>query len=332
VSSAVSAEEIRWITPHAQELLPRVDTIIFDVDGVLLSVAHTIRRVNCQAPVEYLRHLPGWTAPDDLLISEEIERFKRAGGFNDDLELTDAVVLLYLYKAARYGSQDAAFLHALSPTIAEFTDAIAQRGGWLTAAEAIIHEYATPTEGNAIRQSYDRPLIHRFFQEIRGGDLCERLYGYRPCYFPGPGSLHNDLVLIDASLLPTDKQLAVLTGRTRTEAEIALEQTGITDRIPMETHVMTSDDGSHKPDPDGLRRLVERLDSRVALYIGDARDDLRTVLNYRRSLPQHSTLNTQHFPPVLSAQVLSGTVGTEAPTLFAEADILAADVNAVLRL
>jgi HAD superfamily phosphatase len=315
---------IRWITPPARERLPQVDTVIFDVDGVLLDVSRTIRVVNCAAPVAYLRWLPGWHTPDDLLTSPEIELFKRTGGFNDDLDLTRAVVLLFLYKAARCGSRDAGYLHSLSPTIAEYTAEIAARGGWLSSAVAAVRDRATAAEWAAVENDYDPALIGRFFQEIRGGSLCERLYGYRPQYVITPGSYPDDRVLLDVSLLPSDRVLAVLTGRTRAETAVALEMLGLSERIPP-SHRMTGEDGSHKPDPEGMRRLVRSLHCRVALYIGDARDDLRTVQNYR-ALPEAATTT------VLSAQVLTGTVGDEAPALFADTDILAEDVNAVLRL
>lgn len=89
---------------------------------------------------------------------------------------------------------------------------------------------------------------------------------------------------------------------------------------------ITKDDKLYKPEPWGMRNILTRLESKVALYIGDTIDDLRTVLAFRR-LPEaaHITL--------LSAQVLTGTTPrTIAPTLFADTDLLADDVNAVLRL
>ena len=313
------------IAPGVAELLPLVDTVIFDIDGVLLDVSHTIRRVNCLAIPDYLRRLPGWTAPDDLLVSEDIEHFKRAGGFNDDLELSRAAVLLYLFKAARYGLRDAAALHPLSPTIGEFTDAIHTRGGWLTGAQAFLRETASSEEWETLYSEYDAALIDRLFLEIRAGDLSERLYGFAPFYHPGPGTYPQDRVLIDLTLLPAGKTFAILTGRMRTEAEIALEQTGLTEILARPEQRMTSDDGNRKPEPDGLRRLLAALDSTVSLYIGDALDDMNTVLNYR--LLPDSAQRT-----VLSAQVLTGTVGPDAPTLFAPADVIAPDVNAVLRL
>jgi HAD superfamily phosphatase len=312
------------VTPEAGELLEKVDTVIFDVDGVLLDVSASIRAVNLLVIPAYLNRLPGWTAPETLLDTEDIERFKRAGGFNDDWDLSCALALLYLVKSARYASKDAAFLHHLPPTVEQYTHAIARRGGWLRNAEAYLRDQFSPDELATAYGQYDSSLIARLFQEMWAGDLCPRLYRFQPMYYPGPGKCVLDRPLLDRSLIPPGKRLGVLTGRTRHEADFALELVGLKPLIPLPEQGMTRDEGNQKPDPDGLRRLVRQLDCRVALYVGDAIDDLRTVLNFRQ-LPEAKTVT------VLSAQVLSGTVGPEAVSLFAPADLVAADVNAVLR-
>ncbi len=308
-----------------RDLLPQIDTVIFDMDGVLLDISGSIRQVNCLVIPTFLRTLPGWSAPDDLLTSEDIERFKRAGGFNDDWDLSVALVLLYLFKAVRHGTRDAARLHALPPTIADFTGAVAARGGWLAAAEAIVFEQTTAGQAAAIRAEWDQPRILRLFQELWAGDLSPRIYGFAPTVNPGPGKIRDDRPLIDLNRLPLNKKFAVLTGRTLTEAEVGLEMVGLQDVIALPAQGITKDDGFYKPEPWGMRALLTRLESRAALYIGDALDDLRTVLAFR-TLPEAANLT------LLSAQVLTGTAGPDAAVLFADADILAADVNAVLGL
>lgn len=312
------------VSPEAVELLERVDAVIFDVDGVLLDVSESIRAVNLLSIPAYLNRLDGWTAPDNLLHTDDIERFKRAGGFNDDWDLSCALALLYLIKSARYASRDAAYLHQLPPTIEQYTHAIAKRGGWLRNAEAYLQEQFLADELQEAYAQYDSSLIARIFQEMWAGDLCPRLYRFEPIYYPGPGKCLLDRPLLDRSLVPVGKTLGILTGRTRHEADFALEIVGLQKRIPLPDHGMTRDEGNQKPDPDGLRRLVRQLSCSVALYIGDSIDDLRTVLNFRK-LPEARAVT------VLSAQVLTGTVGPEAVSLFAPADIVAADVNAVLR-
>lgn len=218
-----SIEGVTFLRPSAKELLARVDTIIFDIDGVLLEVSRSIRKVNCLSVAAYLRTLPGWTAPDDLLHPSEIEQFKEAGGFNDDWDLTFALVLLYLHKWRLYGISDAAALHTLSPTIPEYTADIAQRGGWLRSAEAIVlgtNDSALPSWPS---EWYDKPRIQQFFQELWAGDYCERLYGFVTRYFSGPGWIRLDRPLLNRGLIPDHMTLGVVTGRTLAEAQLALE-------------------------------------------------------------------------------------------------------------
>lgn len=314
------------LRPGVRAVLPRVDTIVFDVDGVLLDVRDSIRQVNILSVPAFLRSLPGWTAFDDLLCSEDIECFKRAGGFNDDWDLTCAVVLLYLFKAARYRRRDATYLHPLAPTVADFTDAIAARGGWLSAAEAIVWDQTTPEEQAVVRSEWDQKRVLRLFQEMWAGDLSPRLYGFTPQFYPGKGAIRNDRPLVDLRRIPGDKTLAVLTGRTLEEARVALEKVGLDSRISLPgVQGVTKNDGFYKPEPEGMRTLLTRLGARVALYIGDALDDLRTVLAFR-TLPESAHIT------LLSAQVLTGTAGTAGAPLFAQADIVADDVNLVLDL
>lgn len=313
------------VAPGARSLLPRVDTVVFDMDGVLLDYTASIRQVNILSVPAYLRTLPGWTAPDDLLTGDDIEAFKRAGGFNDDWDLTFAAVLLYLFKSVRWRTGDAAALHDLSPTVCEYTDEIHARGGWLAGAEALIFEQATPEEAETIHALWDKERIRRIFQEMYAGDLAPRLYGFEPALNPGPGRVRDDRNLLDVSRLPRGRTLAVLTGRTLTEAQVGLEMAGLDRLIPLPAMGITKDDAFYKPEPWGMRALLTRLGARVALYIGDSPDDLRTVLRFRE-LPEASEIT------LLSAQVLTGPAGAASAPLFAEADILATDVNAVLDL
>ena len=321
-----------WVSPQAAALLPRVDTVIFDIDGVLLDVSHSIRAVNIAALPAALRLLPGWKCSDTLLSSPDIERFKTAGGFNDDLDLACALVLLYLFKSARYHSRDADALHRLWPTIADYTDALARRGGWLLSADAFIAKNAGPSEVAEISANYNAPLIKQIFLELRFGNACQSVYDFVPQFFPGAGNVDKDVSLLDAALLPASKTLAVMTGRTLREAQIGLQSAGIAGIIPLPERGITSDEGFHKPRPHGLLHLLTQKlpETGVAVYIGDAVDDMKTVLNFR-ALP-HTPQNVT----VLSAQVLTGTAGVQsaedAARLFAPADICAQNVNAVLKL
>ncbi|MBV9849967.1 MAG: HAD-IA family hydrolase [Armatimonadetes bacterium] len=310
------------VTPDAEKRKNELDAVIFDMDGVLLDITGSIRVVNCLAVPFYLREVLGWPAPDDLLTSADIELFKHAGGFNDDWDLTYALVLHFLVKGHEHPDDNPATLNVLPPTLRRYTALIKERGGWLRAAEEICFEGLSRQDRLEIEAQYRKNIIRQVFQELLAGEHCQRLYGFPATLYKGRGLINNDKALLDLAKVPADKKLGVQTGRTYEEAMLGMEFTGLDKRIP-ETLVVTKRDGFHKPQPGGLALLAERLGFRNAIYIGDTLDDLRTVHNFNAA---HSGIQ------FLSAQVLTGPAGAANESLFrsAGADVIAPDVNTVL--
>ena len=128
---------------------PPLRGIIFDMDGVLLDITQSIRRVNCLAVPFYLRTVLGWPAPDDLLTSADIELFKNAGGFNDDWDLTYAIVLHYLWKGHEQPDASPETLNTLQPNLNRYAARIKDRGGWLRAAEGLVFDHPQPRHERA---------------------------------------------------------------------------------------------------------------------------------------------------------------------------------------
>ena len=312
-----------YTTPAADAGRAEIDAVIFDMDGVLLDISGSIRVVNCLAVPHYLRTVLGWPAPDDLLSSQDIELFKNAGGFNDDWDLTYALVLHYVAKGRENPGATPETLNVMPPKLTRYAARIKERGGWLRAAEEITFEHLTREDRLGVETDYRKPLIKQVFQEMFAGEYCRRLYGFTPTLYTGPGYIGHDRPLLDLARLPKDKALGVLTGRTLEEARIGLEMCGLAGVIP-ETNLITKSDGFQKPQPGGLAALAERMGIRRGVYIGDALDDLRTTKNF----------NAAHAPAVfLSAQVLTGPAGRANEKLFrtSGADVIAADVNEVLQ-
>lgn len=311
-----------YATPLALAQRPHIDAVIFDMDGVLLDITQSIRVVNCLAVPYYLRTVLGWPAPDDLLTSADIELYKNAGGFNDDWDLTCALVLHYVAKGHEHPSAAPETLNVLQPNLARTAARIKERGGWLRAAEEIAFEHLTRDDRLAVETDYRKYLIKQIFQEMFAGEYCRRLYGFAPTLYTGRGYINNDRPLLDLARLPTDKILGIQTGRTWEEALIGREFCKLESMIP-DAAMVTKRDGFHKPKPGGLALLAQRLGFSHAVYIGDALDDLKTV----------QAFNAAHAPVTfLSAQVLTGPAGKANEKLFRQsgADVVADDVNEVL--
>lgn len=312
-----------YVAPQARELRDQINTVVFDMDGVLLDITQSIRVVNCLAVPFYLREVLGWQASDALLTNDDIERMKHAGGFNDDWDLTYALVLFYLVKRRMFPENDADTLSVIGQPLTRFVNKLAERGGGLAAAEEILLEHIPRLEVDRFLKDYDKPAIRQVFQELFGGEHCERLYGFRPAYYKGEGYVAKDRVLIDLTKIPKDKKIGILTGRTREEAGIGCEVCGLAGAIPNNACI-TKANGFDKPDPGGLALLARRLGAEsTGIYIGDTLDDLRTV----RALNKLETT-----VPFLSALVLTGPAGKKNERLFRRegADVVAADVNEVL--
>ncbi|MFB6155324.1 MAG: TIGR01548 family HAD-type hydrolase [Haloferacaceae archaeon] len=237
-----------------------VDAVVLDIDGVLVDVADSYRR----AIVESVERVYGETIP-----VEAIQSFKDAGGFNNDWELTYAAALYVL--AAREG---------LDATPDEFTGAVADAGGGLAGAEAVVAGALPDDDRERVYDAWDRERLRAVFQALYlGGDRYREIEGEEPP-FEARGYVHDEPTLVDPETVAalTDRRpVGVVTGRPAAEAAIALDRVGLA--LPDE-RVFTMDDWeAGKPDPHALVTLAARFDADAVVFVGDTLDDVRTAVN-----------------------------------------------------
>jgi len=301
-----------------------IDTLLFDVDGVLIDVSRSFRMAIINVTGFYLERILGWS-DGDLLKVEDTELFKNAGGFNDDWDLTCAAVLFFLYKEAITGSRGRDALLNSNPTLEDYTTAIKNSSlEGLAAATALTLGRLPKDAADILSQSWRKEEITRIFQETyAGSDLCEEVYGGSARYISGPGLILTERPLLDCSLLAgTGCRSGVITGRTRGEMKAGLKLLEAEHLFPDDS-ILTIEDG-RKPDPMVLNVMMERLGAGQAVYVGDTYDDLRTVLHYR----------AQGRNDCLFCAVLTGPAGEGNREFFRRegADLIARDVNAFLAM
>jgi HAD superfamily hydrolase (TIGR01548 family) len=237
----------------------QVDAVVLDIDGVLVDVADSYRR----AIIESVDRVCGKTIDRDA-----VQLFKDAGGFNNDWELTDAAALFVL--ARREG---------LDMDVGTFTDRIAEAGGGLEAAKAVVGDLPSVAQAR-VRDQWDTERLRETFQALYlGEELYRELEGGEPP-LSAPGYIHDEPTLVERETIAdlTERfDVGVLTGRPAAEAEIALERVGLS--VPEDRRFTMDDWEEGKPHPRALVELAERFDAERVAFAGDTLDDVRTARN-----------------------------------------------------
>lgn len=263
------------------DLLSEIDSLVLDIDGVVIDVSQSFRVAMSKTVQHYFSKVLGWPGETTLITPEETQAFKLAGGFNNDWELTYAIVLFYLGKAEKLFATYLDYLRERGQKIEDFTAKVAQEGGGLEVAGRLTLGSLNEAQRRNVVELWRKDEIKQIFQEYYAGlDHCERLYGFKPTHIKEKGLLNAERILLDKSLLaPFLPRVAVVTGRTKKEAQVALERSGLVDFISPEL-VLSDDGGLRKPDPGVLLDVGSRMKTGVGIYIGDTPDDLRTVKNF----------------------------------------------------
>jgi HAD superfamily phosphatase len=247
------------------------DAVVLDIDGVLVDVADSYRR----AIVESVERVY-----DRTIRKADIQKFKDAGGFNNDWELTYAAALYVLATGEGYRG-----------SIEEFTDAIAAEGGGLSAAEAVVRESIGAQASQRVTDRWDREALRDVFQQLYlGSDLYRGLEGGEPD-LETRGFIHDEPHILEPETrdrLLERYDVGVLTGRPAAEAEIALDRVGLDDAVALD-HRFTMDDWEEgKPHPKALTTLADRFDADRIVFVGDTLDDVRTATNAADADPQRT--------------------------------------------
>ena len=246
-----------------------IDTIIFDVDGVLWAAQEAYNQCTllvARTPAKK----NGW--PDEGLSLQHIRAFKRSGGFNSDWDMIWALVVLLQARAS-----------GRIPSRRNWFDLVTENAGrgksW---AESYADENAPAFE--ALKKIYDAYYW--------GADMYPDIYNAQPVVTYRPGFAHAERACTPPDFFSRLRtvdihKVGIITGRNRNEMRTT--RAGLDfDGLLIEDALLTDEDG-HKPDPTLLERAIAALNADSAIMVGDSLDDLRLVLNYRQLSPQRQT-------------------------------------------
>tara|TARA_B100000029_G_scaffold461611_1_gene493530 strand:- start:9044 stop:9856 length:813 start_codon:yes stop_codon:yes gene_type:complete len=227
----------------------KYDGYIFDVDGVLVNTNESFTSAVLEA-VSY-------ATSSHNFGKMEFGQLKTVPGFNNDCYVAIAGASWINWR------QEMDF--------SSFVLAIEDNGGGIKGLRKFIKR---------LNPEFEEMLI-RLFQESYGGTLaCHRLYGFKPEFILHEGFWRKEIPLVSFNLIkPFITQSGIFTGRNFSEMELAFELLGWT--LPNSVVAVSETPELDKPNPTKIIHIIEKLNCNYPVYLGDTRDDLELVKNYR---------------------------------------------------
>ena len=276
---------------------PALDTIFFDVDGVLIKTIDSFHATDV-AVAEYVAgtiHGLDWGQHEGkaLVTFSDVEAFKQAGGYNNDW---DMCYLLSSLCTARLREWQGTSLAAYT---------IQQWAALSRAANLEGHggrEWVDIVVPASARLDYRLvgDLYHEYYW---GAAEMPRRFGHPSRYLhDAPGLVHREEMLYSPDFPQRLREagishLGIITGRVGPEVDSAVER--------MEAYsgecwwdVIISADTCAKPNPRALQLAIEAVAAHGGLFIGDTADDHDLVRHYLAG-------KTPEQPSILAAMLIN---------------------------
>lgn len=250
--------------------IKKIDAIIFDCDGVLIDITRSYDLAIKKVTEYFLNELD---IKKSLPVTADIiEGFKSTGGFNDEVDVTYASILL-LVVANRMKMPENKFLFDVINNADQ------------TGIKSVEKYIATlPVDISDIIKKLDYPGSHDtnllysvFDQMFYGPELYYKLFN-KQSKFSGRGFIENDVNLLKKDLIVKLKKkfknkLAIVTGRGIESIRYTLGD--LLEEFDLKNSVFLEDEPRDlaKPNPKSLIKSISGLDSSCCLYVGDSMED-----------------------------------------------------------
>ena len=259
-----------YIDDSIKHISDKIDSIVFDCDGVLIDITESYDLAIIKTTKYVLENFA--KIKDSIDIDFEIiDEFKSTGGFNDEVDLTYAAILSIV--AAKKTSQDQRNFISQVVKNANSTGIVS------------VEEYLeTKTDLSEIQNqlSYpgkheENPLYQIFDQLFYGPKLYLKLFG-KPSKFTEPGLIEHDDVILTETLLKKlqsrfDQKIGIVTGRGYESVHYSLKE--MLNYFNLESSLFLEDESRDlaKPNPQSLINCVEQMKSSKTIYVGDSMED-----------------------------------------------------------
>jgi HAD superfamily phosphatase len=264
---------------HRQiELLNSVECALFDVDGVLVDVRNSYN-LAIKNTVEFItKYMTGMPCSRKLVTNTLLLRFKQTGGFNNEIDISYAIILALLSRP----------FHESIVVKREFLFTVAKHAnktGILSVEKYLSSLYTSShIEKLKVNLKYPAPVgkspLATVFDELfYGPTLFRKQHNMEPRYYHGKPFIENDKLVVGKKALNLISKkfrgkLAVISGRSRIAAQYSLKP--LFKIFNTKASVFLEDEiREHwKPNPYSIKKAMGHLGVKTALYVGDSIEDL----------------------------------------------------------
>jgi HAD superfamily phosphatase len=249
------------------------DCALFDIDGVLVDIRKSYNAAIKKTVEHMLRSIAGRSFRG-LVTDQIILKFRQSGGFNNDTDTTYAITLAMLAGAPKSVAEGRRLLAKVADN--------ADESGYLS-VEKFLSGYGIEKWKKLL--AYPAPvkdsMLARVFDELfYGPELFRKQNNMEPKYWAGGRPLiKNDRISVSAMTMKKLHEmfggnLAIVSGRSRLAAEYSLRP--VMKYFNLNACVFLEDERREyaKPNPYAIKRAMEVMNARSAVYAGDSAEDL----------------------------------------------------------
>ena len=250
----------------------KADAIIFDCDGVLIDVNNSYD-LAIKKTVDFITSKMADLNEANFVTTAMIDGFKATGGFNDEVDVTYALIL------------SAVTARKLGKPIPEFVNEVIKNSDQtgIKSVEKFLDSLMIDLSDIKIKLAYpgkrfENPLSSVFDEIFYGAELYTKLYNRQPKFFNDKGLIENDIVLIDKNLLDElhkkfQNGITIVTGRGLLSASHSLERLFEEFNIKNSRFLEDEPREMAKPNPQSLISSIRGINASCTIFVGDSTED-----------------------------------------------------------
>lgn len=253
------------------DIIRKLDAMIFDCDGVLIDVTNSYD-LAIKKTVSFMIKKLVQIEKSDLVTTKIIDGFKATGGFNDEVDVTYALILSIIAATK------------MQKPITKFIFYVIKNSDQTGIKSVEKYLDSLKIKLTEIRKKMCYPsqklnILSLTFDEIfYGAKLFYQLYKKKPQFFDGKGLIENDVVLVKKELIDKlkkqfGKKLAIVTGRGILSARHSLKK--LLEEFDLKNSMFLEDKPRNlsKPNPQSLVMAIKGLNSSCTAFVGDSVED-----------------------------------------------------------